>query len=56
MCNVVFARYFSDVAVAFEWCFRWCMGGLLLVGALAVVALHVVSSHDMGEYFNCVST
>ena len=31
------------------------MGGLLLVGVLAVVALRVVSSHKMGEYFNCVS-
>ena len=55
VCNVVFAKYFSDVAEAFEWYFWWCMGGLLLVGVLAVVALHVVSSHNMGQYFNCVS-
>ena len=45
--NVVFARYFSGVAMVFEWYF-WCMGGLLLVGVLVVVAWHVVSSHNMG--------
>ena len=50
-----FARYFSGVAVAFEWYFWWCMGGLLLVGVLAVVvAWHVVSSHNVGRYFNGV--
>ena len=49
-----FARYFSGVAVAFEWYFWWCMGGLLLVGVLVVVAWHVVSSHNMGRYFNGV--
>ena len=55
VCNVVLASYFSDVAVAFEWYFWWCMGGLLLVGVLAVVvAWHVVSSHNMGRYFNGV--
>ena len=54
MCNVVLASYFSDVAVAFEWYFWWCMGGLLLVGALVVVAWHVVSSHNMGRYFTGV--
>ena len=43
-----FARYFSGVAVAFEWYFWWCMGGLLLVCVLVVVAWHVVSSHNMG--------
>ena len=47
--NVVFARYFSGVAVAFEWYFWWCMGGLLLV-----VAWHVVSSQNMDRYFNGV--
>ena len=46
--NVVFARYFSGVAMAFEWYF-WCMGGLLLVGVLVVVAWLVVSSHNMGQ-------
>ena len=55
VCNVVLASYFADVAVAFEWYFWWCMGGLLLVGVLAVVvAWHVVSSHNMGRYFNGV--
>ena len=55
VCNVVLASYFSDVAVAFEWYFWWCMGGLLLVGVLVVmVAWHVVSSHNMGRYFNGV--
>ena len=44
----MFARYFSGVAVAFEWYF-WCMSGLLLVGVLVVVAWHVVSSHNMGR-------
>ena len=49
MCNVVLASYFSGVAVAFDWYFWWCMGGLLLVGVLVVVvAWHVVSSHNMG--------
>ena len=46
--NVVFARYFSGVAMAFEWYF-WCMGGLLLVGVLVVVAWLVVSSHNMSQ-------
>ena len=46
--NVVFARYFSGVAVAFEWYFWWCMGGLLLMCVMVVVAWHVVSSHNMG--------
>ena len=45
LCLTMFARYFSSVAVAFEWYFWWCMGGLLLVGVLVVVAWHVVSSH-----------
>ena len=44
VCEVLFR-----VAVAFEWYFWWCMGGLSLVGVLAVVALHVVSSHNMGQ-------
>ena len=55
VCSVVLASYFSGVAVAFEWYFWWCMGGLLLVGVLVVVvAWHVVSSHDMGRYFSGV--
>ena len=54
LCLTMFASYFSDVAVAFEWYFWWCMGGLLLVGVLVVVAWHVVSSHNMGRYFNGV--
>jgi len=48
VCNVVLASYFSGVVVAFDWYFWWCMGGLLLVGVLVVVAWHVVSSHNMG--------
>jgi hypothetical protein len=54
LCLTMFASYFSDVVVAFEWYFWWCMGGLLLVGVLVVVAWHVVSSHNMGRYFNGV--
>ena len=61
LCLTMFARYFCGVAVAFEWYFWWCMGGLLLVGVLVVgvlvvvvVAWHVVSSHDMGRYFSGV--
>ena len=54
LCLTMFARYFSGVAVAFEWYFWWCMGGLLLVGVLVVVAWHVVSSHNMGWYFSGV--
>ena len=47
LCLTMFARYFSGVAVAIEWYFWWCMGGLLLVSVLVVVAWHVVSSHNM---------
>ena len=50
--NVVFARYFAGVAVAFERYFWWCIGGLLLVGVLVVLAWHVRS--HMGRYFNGV--
>ena len=39
----------------FEWYFWWCMGGIFLAGVLAVVALLVVSPHNMGQFFNCVS-
>ena len=45
---------FFGVTVAFGLYFWWCMGGLLLLGIL-VVAWHVVSSLNMGPYFNCVS-
>ena len=54
LCLTMFARYFSGVGVAFEWYFWWCMGGLLLVSVLVVVAWLVVSSHNMGWYFNGV--
>ena len=38
MRHVVFARYFIGVAVAFMRYFGWCMGGLLFVGVLLVLA------------------
>ena len=50
----VFDAMFNYVCEVFFWCFWWCMGGLLLVGVLVVVAWHVVSSHNMGRYFNGV--
>ena len=50
--NVAFERYFAGIAVAFKWCFWWCMGGLLLVGFLVVMAWHV--SCHRGRHFNCV--
>ena len=52
MRNVVLAKYFAGVVMAFQWYFWWCTGGLLLVGVLLVVAWHV-SSH-MSRYFNGV--
>ena len=50
--NVAFERYFAGIAVAFKWCFWGCMGGLLLVGFLVVMAWHV--SCHRGRHFNCV--
>ena len=52
LCLTMFARYFSGVAVAFEWYFWWCISCWWV--SWWCVAWHVVSSHNMGRYFNGV--